>query len=181
MPLPLISPQPLVRIPEPFNDPAWLWELKLDGFRAFAYIEHGECRLVSRTGHVYRTFDGLRAGLLQELHVNGAILDGEIVCLDAEGRSLFNPLLFRRRAPVFAAFDLLWANGKDIRATPLAERRKRLRALIPVESPHLLHVDYVPEKGKELFALACQRDLEGVVGKWARRARTRRTGAPRAG
>ena len=52
--LPLIHPQPLVRIPEPFNDPAWIFELKLDGFRALAYMENGQCRLVSRTGHVYK-------------------------------------------------------------------------------------------------------------------------------
>ena len=46
------------------------------------------------------------------------------------------------------------------------ERKKRLRSLLPDESPHLLHVDFIPEKGKELFALPCERDLEGVVGKW---------------
>ena len=60
MPLPLMRPQPLVRIPEAFNNPAWLWELKLDGFRALAYVENGECRLISRNGHTYRTFDPLQ-------------------------------------------------------------------------------------------------------------------------
>lgn len=88
MPLPLIRPQPLVRIPEPFNDPAWIWELKLDGFRALAYIENRECRLVSRNGYVYNTFDPLRASLLRELKVKDAILDGELVCHAAQGRSL---------------------------------------------------------------------------------------------
>lgn len=47
MPLAPICPQPLVRIPEPFNDPGWIWEPKLDGFRALAYVEKGECRLLS--------------------------------------------------------------------------------------------------------------------------------------
>jgi bifunctional non-homologous end joining protein LigD len=61
-----LRPQPLVRIPEAFNDPAWLWELKLDGFRALAYLEGGACRLVSRHGHTYRSFDPLRAGLARE-------------------------------------------------------------------------------------------------------------------
>jgi len=76
-------------------------------------------------------------------------------------------LLFRRESPIFAAFDLLWINGEDLRSLPLMER-KRLRQVVPVESPSVLHVDYLPEKGKELFQLACENDLEGVVGKWAK-------------
>lgn len=165
--LPPLLPMPLVRIPDPFNDPAWIFELKLDGFRALAYIEHGQCRLVSRNGYSYKSFDPLRAVLVTELKLKDAILDGEIVCLDEEGRSLFNPLLFRRCSPIFAAFDLLWVNGQDLRELPLIERRARLRAVVPPVSPHVLHVDYLPEKGKELFALACEKDLEGIVGKWA--------------
>jgi len=89
------------------------------------------------------------------------------VCLDAEGRSLFNRLLFRRQTPVYAAFDIVWVNGQDLRDRPLVERKTRLRAILPLESPHLLHVDHLREKGQELFALACENDLEGVVGKWA--------------
>ena len=76
-----------MRIPEPFNDPAWLRKLKLDGFRALAYVERGECRLVSRNGHTYRRCDPLRAALARKLAVEDAILDGEIVCLDEEGRA----------------------------------------------------------------------------------------------
>ena len=120
------------------------------------------------TATTYRSFAPLRAAILSEVKARDTILDGEIVCLDAEGRSLFNPLLFRRRRPVFAVFDLLWVNGEDLRGLPLIERKARLRALVPRESPDLLHVDAVPEKGQELFQAACERDLEGVVGKWAR-------------
>ena len=136
-------------------------------FRAVAYLEKGGCRLASRNGHTYRSFAPLRAAILSEVKARDTILDGEIVCLDAEGRSLFNPLLFRRRRPVFAVFDLLWLNDEDLRGLPLIERKARLRALVPRESPDLLHVDAVPEKGQELFQAACERDLEGVVGKWA--------------
>ena len=167
MPLPALRPQPLVRIPEAFNDAAWLWELKFDGFRSLAYLEAGTCRLVSRHGHTYRSFDPLATGVAGAIKVRDAILDGEIVCLDPEGRSLFNRLLFRRQTPVYAAFDVLWVNGQDLRDRPVVERKKRLRAVLPVESPHLLHVDWLPEKGQELFTLACEQDLEGVVGKWA--------------
>jgi len=167
MPFPTIRPQPLVRIPAPFKDPAWIWELKLDGFRALAYLEDRDCRLVSRNGHTYRTFDRLRTSISSELKLRSAILDGEIVCLDGEGRSQFNPLLFRRCNPVFAAFDVLWSGGRDLRPLPLMERKRVLRELVPSTSTAILHIDCIREKGKELFELACGRDLEGVVGKWA--------------
>jgi bifunctional non-homologous end joining protein LigD len=163
-----ICPQPLVRIPEPFNDPDWIFELKFDGFRALAYVEDRECRLISRNAHSYKTFDPLRAALLKELKVKSAILDGEIVYLDPEGKSQFNPLLFRRCSPVFAAFDILWLNGKDLRQLPLIERKQRLRGVVPAASAHVMYVDSIAEQGKELFALACDEDLEGIVGKRAR-------------
>ncbi len=166
MTLPAIRPQPLVRIPEPFDDPAWLWELKLDGFRALAYIDKGECRLFSRNGHIFRRFDALRPALPREVAAKSAILDGEVVCLDDEGRSLFTPLLFGRGRPVFAAFDVLWEGRRDLRQLHQIERKARLRALLPNESPHVLYVEHVVGKGKELLALACDSDLEGVVGKW---------------
>jgi hypothetical protein len=95
---------PLLRVPEPFDDPAWIFELKFDGFRALAFIEDGACRLVSRKGHTLR-FPALTDALARDLKVRDAILDGEIVCLDAQGRSQFNRLLLRRGTPVFAAFD----------------------------------------------------------------------------
>jgi len=66
---------------------------------------------------------------------------------------------------VFAAFDVVWVNGKDLRGVPLIERKKKLRGIVPLESACVLHVDYLPEKGKELFDLACERDLEGICGK----------------
>jgi bifunctional non-homologous end joining protein LigD len=69
---------------EPFDSPDWLYELKYDGFRALALIESGSCRLVSRNGHVYKSFPGLRASLAQLGHE--AILDGEIVCPNQDGR-----------------------------------------------------------------------------------------------
>ena len=146
MSLAVFRPQPLARIPDPFNDPEWIFELKLDGFRALAYVENGGCRLISRNGHTFRRFDPLCGALAQELKIKNAILDGEIVCLDEEGRSLFNSLLFRKRTPIFAAFDLLWVDGEDLRERPLIERKKRLRRAIPQhdpQHPHLLHVDFL--------------------------------------
>ena len=118
----------LARAAKPFDHPDWVFELKHDGFRAVAYIEQGKCRLVSRRDFQYKRFDKLCAAIGKELRVKDAILDGEIVCLDSAGRSIFTPLLFRRSEnPCFYAFDLLWLNGRDLRKQPLLERKRLLR------------------------------------------------------
>src|SRR6185503_2734737 len=105
------QPMQLVRRREPFDDPDWLFELKWDGFRALAYVDLKGVTLVSRTGHVYRQYDALRTSLRRELRIRSAVLDGEIVCLDAEGKPCFMPLMRRHGRPVFVAFDLL-THGK---------------------------------------------------------------------
>src|SRR5262245_41942756 len=84
----------LFLIAAPFDDPDWLFEIKHDGFRALAYISNGSCTLLSRKNNQYKSFQSLRECLAQ-LNTP-AILDGEIVCLDAEGRSHFWPLMSRK-------------------------------------------------------------------------------------
>jgi bifunctional non-homologous end joining protein LigD len=100
-----------------------------------------------------------------ELHVSRAILDGEIVVLDADGRSNFNDLLFRRGEARFYAFDLLWRDGEDLRFLPLPDRIQRLRQCLPKRSSRVLYCHHIDERGEELFKLACERDLEGIVAK----------------
>ena len=73
---------------------------RLDGFRALAYVERGQGRLVSRNGNIFKRFAPLAAEIAGALRgVRNAILDGEVVCLDHAGRPLFNALLYRRREP----------------------------------------------------------------------------------
>jgi bifunctional non-homologous end joining protein LigD len=93
------------RVADPFDHPDWIFELKHDGFRALAYIGDGRCDLISRKNNTYKSFGPLRQALA-ELRLRDAVLDGEIVCLDDEGRSQFNELLHRRGQPAFYAFDL---------------------------------------------------------------------------
>jgi len=101
------------------------------------------------------------------VRANGAVLDGEIVCLDADGRSNFHKLLFRRDWPYFYAFDLLAVDGEDLHERPLLERKRRLRAIMPRIESRLLYVDHVLECGAALHREAFKRDLEGIVAKWA--------------
>ena len=165
MPLPVIEPMTLSRIGAPFDHPDFVFELKHDGFRCLAYITESRCDLVSRKKNHYKSFDSLRAALAN-LKANDAILDGEIVCLDGEGRSQFNQLLYRRQEPAFYCFDLLWLNGRDLRAVPLIERKKQLRRLIAKNGcEHIIFAQHVAKHGTALYQEICERDLEGIVCK----------------
>jgi bifunctional non-homologous end joining protein LigD len=153
------------RIAAPFDHPDWIFELKHDGFRAMAYIVDGRCTLVSRKNHTYKSF-ALLQDSLAKLKAKTAILDGEVVVLDDEGRSQFNPLLRRRGQASFYAFDLVYLNGEDARMLPLIERKGRLRKLIfRSQIPGVVCAGYVEERGTALFEEVCQRDLEGIVAK----------------
>lgn len=157
----------LGRLAEPFDHPDWLFELKYDGFRARADVTDGKAELISRRGNVYKSWTPLREQLGRELGDHQAVLDGELVVLDADGRSLFYDLLRRRHPPIFVAFDLLFLDGEDLREIPLLERKRRLRALLPEESSSLLYAQHVIGAGRALFDQVCALDLEGIVAKLA--------------
>jgi bifunctional non-homologous end joining protein LigD len=111
-------------VKEPFDHPDYLFELKDDGFRAIAYLQNGECKLISRNLKHLR-FESLKKALAK-LPVENAIIDGEIICIDAHGVSRFNQLRTRKAEPVLYAFDLLWLNGVDLRRHSLIERKRQL-------------------------------------------------------
>jgi bifunctional non-homologous end joining protein LigD len=151
---------------EPFDHPDYIFELKHDGFRAVAYLQNGECDLISRNSRRLR-FLSLRLALA-ELPIRDAILDGEIVCLDENGVSQFNWLLSKRKASaaIFYAFDLLWLDGEDLRKAPLLERKERLFELVNASAcSRLLYAQHINGAGKQFFEEICCRDLEGVVAK----------------
>jgi bifunctional non-homologous end joining protein LigD len=122
---------------------------------------------VSRTRHTFKHWPHLCEELAHAVRAHDAVIDGEIVCLDARGRSNSKSLLFRREWPYFYAFDLLAVDGEDLREWPLVERKRRLRRLIPSVPTRLLYVDHVLARGRDFFEVACAHDLEGIVGKFA--------------
>jgi bifunctional non-homologous end joining protein LigD len=149
---------------EPFDHSDYIFELKHDGFRAIAYLQNGESKLVS-SNQRNLGFEVLKRSLAK-LPVENAILDGEVICVDAQGVSQFNQLLSRKGEPVFYAFDLLWLDGEDLRRMPLVERKKRLARLVKAaKCPRLLYAQHIEQHGKGFFAEICARDLEGVVAK----------------
>ncbi len=156
----------LTRIAAPFDHPDFVFELKYDGFRCLTYISESHCDLVSsRSSNQYKSFDSLKTALAK-LKVKNAIVDGEIVCLDSEGRSRLNLLLRHRAEPALYAFDLLWLNGKDLRQLPLIERKIRLRQLIEKSDCwRIIYVPHIGMRGCVLYRAICKKDLEGIVAK----------------
>jgi bifunctional non-homologous end joining protein LigD len=123
-------------------------------------------RLISRKQIQYKSFAGLSSAMAK-LPIKNAILDGELVCLDQDGRSQFMELMRRRHDACFYAFDLLWLNGVDLRPLPLLDRKAELRKLVH-EKPGILYADYLKGAAVELFRICCAQDLEGIVIKAAR-------------
>lgn len=185
-PFPALSPMLATLVDKPFSDPVWLFELKWDGVRTFAMLDYGVTQLRSRNGKDVspRYPELLEIG--ERLRDAGAcsgraMLDGEIVVLDADGHASFSRLQHRinlteaaaiRSAresdPVtLIAFDLLYLDGYNLTGVPLAERKRLLRALIPEDIAGLRYSEHLQNDGQHLFALAQRRGLEGIIGKRA--------------
>lgn len=152
---------------EPFDDPEWLYEIKQDGFRALAVIEQGRCRFYSKSKHRLTGFRDLGEAITRELHVDNAILDGELGASDESGRTVFTALMQRAKPARYFAFDLLWLNGSDLRSLPLQWRKIELKRLLPARCADILYVEHTRGAGTDLYRLACQLDLEGIVAKRA--------------
>jgi bifunctional non-homologous end joining protein LigD len=163
--LPQIPPiVPSIR-PDPFNHPAWLFEPKYDGFRGMLYLTRSGCTLYSKRGNRMNRFADLARQLAAELPRREAILDGEIVALDDEGRIDFWGLMRGQGTLAYTAFDVLWLNGRDLRELPLVRRKRRLERLIPASVGALNRMPCFEHEGRELFEAACCLDLEGIVAK----------------
>jgi bifunctional non-homologous end joining protein LigD len=161
---------------KPFSSPDWLFEIKWDGERALAFIRDGEVELRSRSArNITAEYPELRE-LAKRVNARKAILDGEIVVLDESGRSEFAriqprfgvsnpPRSLQEKAPVtYYAFDLLYADGYDLRGVSLEQRKEELRRILS-PSERVRFSDHQVEEGIELFEVAKQQGLEGIIAK----------------
>jgi len=159
------QPMPLLKRAAPFDDSDWIYELKMDGFRALAIVEHGRAQLLSRNGHPFASFSALAESISDSLPNVRAVIDGEICSLDSRGRPQFKNLMFHRgNPPCFFAFDLL-TYGKDLRTERLLDRKQELRRLLARACAPLKCTEYIDGCGMALFQRVCELDLEGVVAK----------------
>jgi bifunctional non-homologous end joining protein LigD len=160
----------------PFSNPQWLFEIKWDGVRALAWINNGALTIRARSGAEITARYPELASLPGAIAARQTLLDGEIAALDAQGRSDFGLLQERMhvRAPaeslisrvpvIFFAFDLLHCDGYDLRRSPLIERKQLLQRLLHT-TERIRFSDHQVERGKEIFELAKDNGLEGIVAK----------------
>src|SRR5438874_7962641 len=160
------QPMPLLKRATPFDDPDWIYELKMDGFRALAIIEHGRAQLLSRNGHPFASFSELGKQIAAALPNASAVIDGEICSLDRHGKPQFKNLLFHRgNPPCFFAFDLLTCDGRDLRTERLLDRKQELRRLLARACAPLKCTEYIDGCRTPLFQRVCELVLAGIGAK----------------
>jgi bifunctional non-homologous end joining protein LigD len=160
-----VEPIALVPAREPFDDPGWMFEPKYAGFRGLVYASQGQCEIRSRRDVPFRRYQELWGRVGEVLAGREAILDGEIVSLNRQGKPVLQDLVRLEGFIAFAAFDLLWLDGRDLRADPLAARKDLLSRLLPEDTGPLYKVLTIEEHGRALFSAIRKMDLEGIVAK----------------
>jgi bifunctional non-homologous end joining protein LigD len=165
---------------EPFDNPDWRFEPKLDGIRTLAYVGTDGTRLVSRRGRDQTAQYPELDNLARFINALQAVVDGEIVAADDQGRPSFERLQQRMnlssprdieraktKVPVMLfLFDLLWLDGRDVTHEPVEERRRLLEDIVTVTGPVALTV-VIEEHGKAFFDQAKQLGFEGIIAKRA--------------
>lgn len=151
----------------PFDSDEWLFEIKWDGYRAIGIVEKAAVHLYSRNE---QSFHSHFPPILEDLSKikQNVILDGEVVVLDKKGIPSFQLLQNYQRNDegqlVYMVFDILYLNGEDLMKTPLIERKKILKEILP-ETSHLHYCDHVLGKGKAFFDVALKAGMEGIIAK----------------
>jgi bifunctional non-homologous end joining protein LigD len=178
-----IAPMKATLATEPFSDPDWLFEVKWDGYRVEAVVRGANVRLHTRRRQDAASYFPDLAQASGWIEADEAIVDGEVVALDAQGRPRFSLLqdhtgIHTGRAPggkrrsesaeiVYQAFDLLHLDGRSLLAVPLEERKRLLRSRL---RPHPLvrYAGHVDADGIAFFNAARAQELEGIVAKLRR-------------
>ncbi|MGH7723381.1 MAG: DNA ligase D [Candidatus Dormibacteria bacterium] len=177
---PLPAPMLATSVDRPFTREGWFFELKWDGVRALAEVDGGRHRLLGRSGRDETTRYPELEVLRRALHGHSAVVDGEIVVLDDDGRSSFERLQTRinvsrdadvRRAmrdhpATYVIFDILRLDGRDLTTTALRIRKKTLEDVLS-PGQGVLYADHVERDGETFFAAVSRRGIEGVIGKRA--------------
>ena len=175
-----IAPQLCTSVARPPAEPGWVHEIKFDGYRIQARISGGKAVLRTRTGldwtHRFAAIAAACGDFSSGTGGPDAIIDGEIVALDAAGAPDFAALqaaLVEEDTDelVFFVFDILFLAGEDLRALPLFERKERLAASMSVRpggsAARLRYVDHFETGGDAVLLSACKLSLEGIVSKQA--------------
>ncbi|BCW90796.1 Multifunctional non-homologous end joining protein LigD [Alphaproteobacteria bacterium SO-S41] len=171
---PFVEPQLATLVAEAPQGDAWLHEIKYDGYRIQARIDGADIKLLTRKGLDWtKTFQPV-ARALAALKLPSALLDGEIVVEDESGRSDFSALQAALKSDkagtfVYRVFDLLYADGRDLRALPLTERKTLLEKLLSAAPGDgaVRFSEHIEADGDAMVRHVCRLGLEGVISKRA--------------
>jgi bifunctional non-homologous end joining protein LigD len=162
-----IKPMLATLIREPFDHPDWLFEVKWDGYRAIAEIQDGQVALYSRNRIALKQKFLPVAEALQKFSFE-AVLDGEIVVVDEQGRPSFQMLQNYQKSGrgylIYYVFDLLFFAGHDLTNSTLLRRKEILHNILPADQ-HLKFSDHVWKEGTLFFQVVKEKGLEGIVAK----------------
>jgi len=161
-----IQPMECAPVPKLLDGPGWLYEIKLDGYRAIA-VKSDRVNLFSRRHKSFNSQYPYLVEALVELP-EGTVVDGEVVALDESGRPNFNLLQsFRSEASHihYFIFDLLVCNDQDLTSLPLSERRGLMKSLLKLRSLRIRIAEQFEVSAKDMLAAVRQQQLEGVIGK----------------
>jgi bifunctional non-homologous end joining protein LigD len=163
-----VKPMLATLVDEPFDDPEWMYEIKWDGYRALSYISNGNVDILSRNNKSFNDKYYPIRQLLSRWKFN-AVIDGEIIVLNDKGQSNFSHLQnWRSEADgelAYYVFDILWYDGFDLTALPLADRRKVLENVLPKDDDRIRLSQVFDVKGSDFFSVAKQMGLEGIIAK----------------
>lgn len=155
---------------QPFDDPAWIFENKYDGYRALANVAGGKVELYSRNQLSFNLDYPEVVNALSKLQ-HTAILDGEVVAEGLDGQDKFQLLQNRGNTPVrirYYVFDLLQLNGYDLSPVPLINRKALLKKLVSqLRSRIIVYSDHVKGQGVALYKDAERANREGIIAKLA--------------
>jgi len=175
-----IEPMAATLAGKAFNDPDWLFEIKWDGYRVEAVVRDGKVKLWTRSLKDAETYFPNLLSPPTWIDAREAIVDGEVVAQDEEGRpdfSLLQERISQRRgtgpagtapgALVYQVFDLLHLDGRSLLGVPLEDRKRLLRSVLR-ETSRVRFASHVVGDGEAFMAAARTRGLEGIVAKLRR-------------
>jgi bifunctional non-homologous end joining protein LigD len=166
-----VPPQLCASVERPPSGAAWCHEIKFDGYRVQLRVEGGEVALNTRKGLDWA--DKFPAIAKEARDLPDALIDGEIVAIDHNGLPDFSALQAaiadgKTDKLVYYAFDLLFADGEDLRVLPLRERKARLKRLLEArkgKAKQILYVEHFEEDGEAVLESAKRLQLEGIISK----------------
>jgi len=151
-------------LPSPADDDLWAYEIKFDGYRTVVHVRNGKVRVQSSSGADVTAKYPELADLGDDVNAASAIIDGELVVLDEEGRPRFELMQRHETEVAFYAFDVLHLDGKDTIALPYEQRRGLLAEALETGSNWMVPMHRVGS-GAELLQATAERGLEGVMAK----------------